>query len=301
MSDSLKYALKKAKIKQLLKTIVISMCVVLIAIVSLYFAGNHFSGKNSSKLKEELFLYNEIAEPNIQIDSQVTTNSSMFGGNIITNRSKNVNGYLVQWNTLTSSYNWLTANIDGNELVTGGLTTSDGKSYEYDKQTKNKAATFYHPSKKYSDKYSTQLRNELDDVSSMNDHVAEVAVSFDQPYTFQEVKEKIPDDLNIAWLYMASPTDDTVRNYGFDPSDSPEKKYNHFIKSLKKYDNDGHDKTIQKFLNKNQTKPFHEVKILGVMLTGKTSNFKPLKNQNFIRGSSVGATAKIVPYITPEK
>ena len=31
----------------------------------------------------------------------------MFGGNIITNRSKNINGYVVQWSTLTSSYDWL--------------------------------------------------------------------------------------------------------------------------------------------------------------------------------------------------
>ena len=43
----------------------------------------------------------------------------MFGGNIISNRSKNINGYIVPWNTLTSSYGWIRINIDSNELTPG--------------------------------------------------------------------------------------------------------------------------------------------------------------------------------------
>lgn len=81
--------------------------------------GNYFAAKSSTKLHEQLFLHNAIAEPNVQIDSQVTSNSSMFGGNIISNRSKNINGYIVPWNTLTSSYGWIRINIDSNELTPG--------------------------------------------------------------------------------------------------------------------------------------------------------------------------------------
>lgn len=79
-----------------------------------------------------------------------------------------------------------------------------------------------------------------------------------------------------------------------------EESYKGFFDSLKQY-NDGYDKDIQKFLKSNENKPFDQVKILGVMLTGKTENFKALENQNFIRGASVGVTAQIVPYIKPEK
>ena len=61
------------------------------------------------------------------------------------------------------------------------------------------------------------------------------------------------------------------------------------------------NETIQEFLETNKDKPFDEVKILGVMLTGQTQNFKALEDQDFIRGASVGATAQIVPYIKPEK
>ncbi|QWH40378.1 MULTISPECIES: sigma factor regulator N-terminal domain-containing protein [Bacillus cereus group] len=303
MDTSLKDALKKAKRKQLLKIIITSIIVVIMLIPIIYKVGNYFAAKSSTKLHEHLFLHNAIAEPNVQIDSQVTSNSSMFGGNIISNRSKNINGYVVPWNTLTSSYGWLRTNIDTNEL-TPGFYWSDTEFYEYDKQTKNKFATFYNPDIK---EYHDGVQNELGEVSQMNNYVAEVALSFHQPYTLQEIKEKIPDTLNIVWLYMTSPIGDESKGpagmpvYGFKPDKSPEEAYKEFVDSLKQYDDDGHDEDIQKFLKSNKNKPFDQVKILGVMLTGKTENFKALENQDFIRGASVGATAQVVPYIKPEK
>ncbi|MED1268811.1 sigma factor regulator N-terminal domain-containing protein [Bacillus mycoides] len=303
MDASLKNALKKAKRKQLLKIIITSIIVVIMLIPIMYKVGNYFAAKSSTKLHEHLFLHNVIAEPNVQIDSQVTSNSSMFGGNIISNRSKNINGYVVPWNTLTSSYGWLRTNIDFNEL-TPGFYWSDTEFYEYDKQTKNKYATFYNPDIK---EYHDGVQNELGEVSQMNNYVAEVALSFNQPYTLQEIKEKIPDTLNIVWIYMTSPIGDESKGpagmpiYGFNPDKSPEEAYKEFVDSLKQYDDDGHDEDIQKFLKSNKNKPFDQVKILGVMLTGKTENFKALENQDFVRGASVGVTAQVVPYIKPEK
>ncbi|OEH92065.1 sigma factor regulator N-terminal domain-containing protein [Bacillus solimangrovi] len=303
MDSSLKGALKKAKRKQLLKIIITSIIVVLMLLPIFYKTGNHFAAKSSTSLHEALFLHNDIAEPNIQIDSQVTSNSSMFGGNIVTNRSKNINGYVVQWSTLTSSYDWLGSNIDFNELIPG-FYWSDTEFYEYDKQTKNKSATFYHPSIK---EYYDGVQNELVEITQMENYVAEVAISFDQPYTFQEIQAKIPDNLNIVWLYMTSRIVDESKGpvgmpvYGFDPANSPKDAYNYFINALEKYDKNGYNDAIQEFLQSNENKDFDEVKLLGVMLTGQTQNFKPLENQDFIRGASVGATAQIVPYIKPEK
>ncbi|HDX9588687.1 TPA: sigma factor regulator N-terminal domain-containing protein [Bacillus pseudomycoides] len=303
MDTSLKDALKKAKRKQLLKIVITSIITVPILLLVFYKVGNYFAAKSSTKLHEQLFLHNEIAEPNIQSNSQVTRNSSMFGGDIVTNRSKNINGYLVQWSTLTSSYDWLRLHIDDNELIPGFYHYGT-EFYEYDKQTKKKVATFYHPSIQ---KYYDGVQNELGEISQMENHVAEVAISFDQPYTLQEIQAKIPDNLNIVWLYMTSKIVDESKGpmgvpvYGFDPSNSPKKAYDSFIDALKRYDKDGSDETIQKFLKSNKNKQFDEVKILGVMLTGQTKNFKALENQGFIRGASVGATAQIVPYIKPKK
>jgi len=303
MDSSLNNALKRAKQKQMIKMIMTTIIVVLILLPILYKSGNYFAAKSSTRLHERLFLHNEIAEPNIQIDSQVTSNSSMFGGNIITNRSKNINGYLVQWSTLTSSYDWIRINIDHNEL-TPGFYWTDNEFYEYDKQTKNKVATFYHPSIQ---EYYDGIQNELGEISQMDNYVAEVAISFEKPYSLQEIQAKIPDNLNIVWLYMTSPISDESNGpagipvYGFDPSGSPKEAYDRFIDALEEYDADGSNETIREYLKVNKNKKMTEVKILGVMLTGQTENFKALENQNFIRGASVGTTAEIVPYIKPEK
>lgn len=303
MDKSLTGALKKAKRKQLLKIIITSVIVVLILLPILYKTGNYFAEKSTLRLHDKLFLEHSVSQPNIQIDSQVTSNRSTFGGNIVTNRSKNINGYLVQWSTLTSSYDWFGSEIDYNELIPG-FYWSDAEFYEYDKQTKNKVATFYHPSIK---KYYESVQNELGEISQMENHVAEVAISFNQPYTFQEIQTKIPDNLNIVWLYLTSQVGDESKGpsgllvYGFDPSGTPKAAYKSFIADLKKYDRAGNNETIQKFLKLNKNKKFADVRILGVMLTGQTQNFKGLENKDFIRGASVGATAQIVPYIKPDK
>ncbi|MGE7945594.1 sigma factor regulator N-terminal domain-containing protein [Lysinibacillus sp. NPDC093688] len=303
MDISIKTALKKAKRKQLLKIIITSIIVVLILIPIFYITGNYFAAKGSTRLHDSLFLHNAIAEPNIQIDSQVTANSSMFGGNIISNRSKNINGYVVPWSTLTSSYHWIRLDIDTNEFAPG-FYWSDTGFYEYDKQTKTKVATFYHPSIQ---EYFDGEQNELSEVSQIKNYVAEVAISFDQPYTYQEIQAKIPNNLNIVWLYMASHIADESKGpsgvsvYGFELSSSPKDAYNGFIDALKKYDASGMDETIQEFLKLNKNKKWDEVEILGVMLTGQAQNFKALENQSFVRGASVGATAQMVPYIKPEK
>ena len=302
MGQSLKKALNKAKRKQVLKISIISFIVVLFTLPILFKTGDYLAGKNADRLHDALFLQHAISEPNTQIDSQVKGQSAIFGGNIVTNRSKNINGYVVQWSTLTSSYDWVFSHIDHNELIPG-FYWSDTEFYEYDKQTKNKVATFFHPS--IEEYYSVQ--NELAEISQMENHVAEVAISFNHPYTLQEIQAEIPDNLNVVWLYMASPIADESKGpagvpvYGFNPSDSPKEAYSSFVDELEKYDENGYNETIQEFLKLNKNKQFDEVKVLGVMLTGQTQNFKALENQDYIRGASVGATAQIVPYIKPEK
>lgn len=300
MESNLQSALKKAKRKQLLKITAISMLVVLLCIPVFYQVSNHFAAKGSNSLHERLFLLHSITQPNVQINSQVTTNRSMFGGNIVTNRSKNINGFVVPYSTLTSSYGWGTSAIDTNELIPG-FHWGDKNFYEYDKQTKTKVATFYHPDIK--DYY--HLANELPALITMDNHVAEVAISFDQAYTFEEIERFIPNTLNIVWLYMTSQLADERNGpaglpvYGLDAADYTEPSYEHFIDALHSYDLRGTNEAIQQFLDLNTT--WDEAPILGVMLTGQVQNFEALIDQPFVRGASIGATVEMVPYITPEK
>ncbi|MEK4627700.1 MAG: sigma factor regulator N-terminal domain-containing protein [Solibacillus sp.] len=303
MDQSIQRALKKAKIKQWLKIIIISFFVSIVLLIGMNRLGNYLSSIHHKNLHESLFLEHSITQPNINIDSQVTANSSMFGGNIVTNRSKNINGYLVPWSTLTSSYSWFGASIDYNELLPGYFSRGTTE-YEYDKQTKQKVPTFYHP-KIIS--YYDGVQNQLPELIKMDNHVAEVAISFKKPMTMEEVKKSIPDALNIVWLYMVSNIGDESKGplgqpvYGYADNELSVEGFHTFIENLKLYDESQTNEMIQAYIKKNEQKPFSEVTVLGVMLTGRTESFKALLESEYIRGASIGVTVPIVPYIKPTK
>lgn len=303
MDSSIQKALKKAKIKHWVTITIISIAVCVVLLFAFNRFGNYLSAQNTMRLHEKLFLQHSISQPNVGIDSQVTANSSMFGGNIITNRSKNIDGYLIPWSTLTSSYSWFGASIDHNELIPG-FHSSGNNNYEYDKQTKQKVATFYHPAIK---EYYDGVQNQLEDVVQLENHVAEVAISFKEPLTREQVRENIPENLNIAWLYMTSKITDEASGpsglpvYGYADSELSKETFDMFIENLKKYDKRGSMEEIQKYIEENENKPFNEVTVLGVMVTGRTESFNELLGKDFIRGASIGVTAPIVPYIQPTK
>lgn len=299
MDSSIQKALKKAKIKHWLSIVVISMACCL----ALLFIFDSLSTRHTTQLHDRLFLEHSVSQPNVSIDSQVTANTSAFGGNIITNRSKNVDGYLIPWSTLTSSYSWMGASVDFNELTPGSH--SNGKTYyEYDKQTKQKVATFYNPAIK---DYYNGVPNQLEAVVQVKNHVAEVAISFKEPLTMKQVKELIPENLNIAWLYMHSEIADESKGpagltvYGYADTELSKDSFETFIDDLKTYDGNNSMEDIQDYIQENEHKSFNEVTVLGVMVTGQTKNFHELIGKDFIRGASVGVTAPIVPYIKPTK
>ena len=303
MDQSIQRALKKAKRKQLLKIIIISLFVSVLLLIGMNRFGNYVTSIHHKNLHQSLFLEHSITQPNVDIDSQVTANGSMFGGNIVTNRSKNINGYLVPWSTLTSSYSWFGASIDHNELIPGYF-SQGATQYEYDKQTKQKVPTFYHPEIQ---EYYDGVQNQLPELIQMDQHVAEVAISFKEPMTMAEVKNLIPNSLNIVWLYMVSSIGDESRGplglpvYGYSDSDLSKEGFDSFIDALKTYDERKTNETIQAYIKENKQKPFGEVTVLGVMLTGKTESFEVLAGNEFIRGASVGVTVPTVPYIQTVK
>ncbi|KAF1300975.1 sigma factor regulator N-terminal domain-containing protein [Enterococcus sp. JM9B] len=285
--------LKKAKRKQTLKIIAISLGVALLVLIGGYRGLNFFAGRNSQELDQELVLHNMVAEPNVNVDSRVLGQSSSTGGTIVTHRSKNINGYLVPWSTLTSSYSLFNWELDYNDLVPG----RKGETYAYDKQTKQKQAVF---SLDEGDKKI--YPDELADLAKLEDQVAEVALTFDKNYTYADIQEKIPDTLTVVWLYLFEESG-SKQPFGFQLEEEipTEDQFSTFIKNLTEYDKGKKIASIQTFLKKAKGKSFAEMPIKGVVVTGQTKNFSGLVDASFIKGSSVGVTTDILPYITPEK
>lgn len=150
-------SIQKAKRKNLVRIAGISILITLVSLGLLIVALDKIATNNYRKLDKALFNYQTIAAPNTQIDSQVIANSSFLGGDVVTNQSKNIDGYIVPWSSLRSKYTTWRNSIDYNEL-TNSWYHSDQNSYEYNRQTKQKVATFYHPSIK---KYYDNVKNEL--------------------------------------------------------------------------------------------------------------------------------------------
>lgn len=303
-------SIRKAKRKQLLVISGISILTILVLLAITIVTLNKISTKNYHKLNESLFNYQEISSPNTQIDSQVISTSSIFGGEVVTNQSKNIDGYVMPWSSLRSKYGLIRNEIDYNERFSSWYFSSKN-SYEYNRQTKQKEATFYNPRIK---NYYDGVKNELEEIGKLENHVAEVALSFDKPYTYSQVKKMLPKNINIVWLYLFSEEREEELGpsgmpvYGFQLSvdekntviDVEEDKasfFNAFEASLSPVN----QKEIKTFIETNKEKSVDELPIWGVMVTGQTKNLSELKDKSFVRGSSIGVTAPIVSYITPEK
>lgn len=303
-------SIKKAKRKQVAMVSCISIIIFLTMSIILVFILDKVTTNNYHELDQSLFTYQTIASPNTQIDSQVIANSSIFGGEVVTNQSKNIDGYMVPWSSLRSKYSVLRNEIDYNELLPSWYHSSKN-SYEYNRQTKQKVATFYNP---VIENYYDGVKNELKDLKNMDDFLAEVAISFDQPYLYSEVKKMLPENVNLVWLYLYSEERDESKGpagmpvYGFQLSVDEKNRIfdaeadkDHFFSSFEAYISPVNNKEMATFIQENQNKKVDDIEVLGIMVTGQAKNLASLKDKSFVRGSSIGVTVPIVPYIAPEK
>ena len=306
----LKKSIRKAKRKQFIVIGAITVVRFAVLFVGFFVGMDKLSTKNYHPLLEVINDQEMIASPNTQLDSQVIANSSPFGGEVVTNRSKNIDGYTVEWSNLRSRYSFFRNSIDWNEVYPGSYYSSKN-FYEYNRQTKQKVASFYNPA---ITNYYGGIKNELSELDKMENQVAEVAISFDKPYPYEEVRKMLPSNVNLVWLYVYSETVNEKEGpsgtlpYGFQLSMDdqneifdPENDKQHFFETLEKSPMFADNQEGQKFIQQNKNKKVEKLPIWGVMLTGQTKNFKALQNEPFVRGASIGVTAPIVPYIQPEK
>ncbi|MEG0731291.1 MAG: anti sigma factor C-terminal domain-containing protein [Vagococcus sp.] len=306
MVPNFEKSLKRAKMKNILRIILITIITVVIAIPALYWLGNRFVKKQSDQLNEYLIVHNVISEPNIQVDSRVLVNSSATGGEVVSNRSKNISGYVVPWSQIKGTYSLFTYQTDFNELISGEYGSKENQ-YSYDRQTKQKVADFYHPNINYS--YLKEMPNDLKKMNEKEATVTEVALSFDRAKTLKEIEKDIPKEVSMKWMYVASSTKEKniqgapgQEIYGFEYSkDSGQDTFEYFLENLEKVNNETDKKDTDAFIKSNGNKKLKEVEILGMMVTGENKDLKKLEKLPYLRASSVGVSAPITPYIKVEK
>lgn len=307
---------RKTKWKRWLFTTLISLIVSLFVVFGAYKTTQFFAKKNYLRLDQQFEILADIASPNTHSDSRYISSSDVLGGTLVSDRYKNIDGYQIPWGQKKGSYDWVTYSADsGTDAVVDISRNQQTVGYR-NKATRHKIPVFFNPNVKDS---LIPATNEAQHLKEMPNHLAEVGISFDKPYTYQEIQKMIPKNLLINWYWIGTNAnfDTTVLSsyLGINGSEKngslTKRDYSHFIKQLSKAnkqmgyqlnnDNVSYSLYEDGVAVTEESSTLETAKFSGIILSGKTENFKTLENKPWIYASSVGIVIEKVPYIEPTK
>lgn len=293
---------RKVRWHRLLTTVIIVIITVPIVLLVGYKGSQMLAARQVSDLNTKMDGSQTIMAPNIQISDQMLTNNSFWGGQVISHRYKEIDGYRIPWSTVAGNYSWLTNSRpdDTNGAV------DQTESGLYDRDTQTKIPVLYNNRVKHPNVKATK---EVNKVTQMKNYVAEVAVTFKRPLTYSEIQHKLPATLRADWLWLgvSGNADPTIMNnslLGLQTTNGKISNHDYrwdrkTLKQAKDLDLMGYNdfdlaKYAQNYAQKYPS--LKQAKFAGMIVSGKSESFKAITNQSWITASSVGATIKRVPY-----
>ncbi len=199
---------KRSKIKRVILTVVISFVVLIGGALGIVTFLNARAEKNSQALYRAQSIYNEIATPNLVSYGEVASYGTFTSASSTSKYTKNIDGYQQSWGTLNFSVNTIfTSPI---QYVGNNITQYNGGNYSTD--TGKKIATFFTVGYTDMSGGSTArfdggtggitVTHEASTLKDMPKHLAEVAVTFDKPYSYDEIQKMVPKNLMINWYWI---------------------------------------------------------------------------------------------------
>ncbi|WP_181950352.1 sigma factor regulator N-terminal domain-containing protein [Streptococcus pseudoporcinus] len=298
-NDPLAKLAKKRRRITFLKTSLFSLLACLLALIISFKGLSSLTAKNGQKIYENYQQLAQIAYPNISYDSLYYFPSGQFTGKIHADRFKDLDGIPIPYSPYEAYYN-LTGTYDS---APGDAFSS--KAALYDRGTRQKIPQFYNTQVQFTkNEAKTSPSQDLKQVSKMNNQIIEVAITFDKPYTYQEIKKKIPKTIKQNWFWIGTYTKldtsqwSTSYQFGTDPDNL--KSPHLFLQNMKKVYRNGSRVSIgrvdiysdlKKYLKKSKKiKNSDQLTFSGMILTGKSEHFEALNGQEWIYASSIGAT-----------
>jgi hypothetical protein len=302
---------KKARKRSLIKMTLISLVISLIVLTGLYLLGDTVMKMKMEKETNFDSIWNEITGANVE-EQGTTFNYSPTTATAKTKLVKKVGGVPIPWGEQEKVFTI---------LGTSTLITTDGPSGSGSIEDERiplyyqgeRVVEFFHPQVNYKQIFDDRaLLNKIDDNS-----VVEMALSFDKGYSIEEVNQVFKDQLAWYWVDTFSKDDIKEHNelnknerfskgytingfeaYGFQYNQhSKAKQASNFISILEAIKEEGgnyQDEAVEIFNNiTNQGKMDLEpknLKIIGVVVTGKPSDLKKFSDKSMIRGATLGAT-----------
>lgn len=293
---------RRVRWRRLITTILIVIVTVPVILILGYKASQMLAAYQVQKLNTEMYGREEIMAPNIQISDQMLANNSVWGGQVVSHRYKEIDGYRVPWSMAIGNYSLLNNSVLANNIGSVDLANSGA----YDRDTQTKIPVLYNNRVKRPIVKPTQ---EIAKVAKMKNYVAEVAVTFDHPLTYAEIQQKLPTTIKANWLWLgvsgkADSTDmeNDLLGIQLENGKINEEEYQQHRRTFQQasklelldYDDFDMAKYVQQYAQKYPK--LKQAKFAGMIVSGRSEEFKALANQSWITASSVGATVKRVPY-----
>jgi hypothetical protein len=304
---------KKAKKRSMIKMVLISLVISLIVLTGLYFIGDTVM---KIKMEKETSLdstWNGVMGANIEERGGIF-NYSLTSATAKTRLVKIVGGVPIPWGEQEKVFTIFGSSRLISNNGPSGLGYSDDERipmyYEGER-----VVEFFHPQVNYKQIFDDRkLLNVIDDNT-----VVEMAFSFDDGYSIEEVNEVFKEQL--AWYWVDTFSKDEIENdnnfnedenfrdstiygfeaYGFSYNRNAETySASNFISILERVKEDGGDyqedaeKIINNITNQGEIKlEPQNLKIIGVIVTGKPSDLIKFSDESMIRGATLGATTDL--------
>ncbi|GAB2022181.1 anti-sigma factor C-terminal domain-containing protein [Pseudolactococcus yaeyamensis] len=333
LNENFDKLIKKEKRKKVLKTIGISLATTLVVVAVGTVAINKRMASQGKKVRETMDIVTMIQAPNIESFSKSYRTKKSMSAQMVSERFKNIDGYKIVTAPIEVQIDLFEINGNLNSLQT--TPTSKELTTAINRKTGQKVPLFFNPDfdPKYDgndvifDKEST---HEAKTLSELTNHVAEVAVSFNEPMTYQEIQASIPKDLVINWYWIGTnankfstldlmdlaiglnaDTEGKLSDEALKTKETEEwypSSYPSFVAAVKKaagteslMASDGWD-IYQDALKQVKKYPtLDKAKFAGVIVSGRTENLAKLDDLPFVYATNVGVETEILPYMQPIK
>lgn len=317
-NNKISKAVKKAKRFSTLKMIIISFFTFIILTLIITAIGEKIIFRKKSAYIFKIDYQYTVQAPN-KFPGEYYTWKDAFSGETKHYTFKYINGKRVFTGEYGIKYSWLDEILyEGNGSFLSELDITDEK-FHYLPRYNNvgqKLMVFYYPYVDYDSKYSNDL-SLLEDIG--DDKFMEMALSFDKPYSIDEVNSMIPKDINLTWYWVDSIKEDhkESQKHYFDTqeigngekieveqfADVCYEDYAYGIKAQNEYGEkiQNPEKYFIEALKEGKITHIYDImsgddgeltkddiKVQGIVVTGDAENLKSLRNLPFIKASSLG-------------
>ncbi len=327
-TSKLNKAVKKAKLHSILRNILISILVFGVIVVGGSIANRGIVDKMWSPVELSVSNFNEISAPN-QYIGKTNRYQGFLGGKSEYTTYKIIEGKVVY--TGESDYNYgLFKNYHGSwigsssPLIIGQSWDAGDLELQRYNQLGQREMVFFYPFLTYS-YYKNDLEL-LDDLPPY--HVMEMALSFDQEYSMEEVNNKLPENVTLAWYWINDLNEQEIEAsrprveeqyhsdgeaytvdypaklrsektaYGikaYNPNGTPlEDPEQYFIWALQngmKYDTrfkSEFERVFQNIAGEDNEISKEDLRVWGVVVTGDAESLNTLRDLPFIKAASLG-------------